>query len=115
MKERESRIEAELRAIAEALVREYRPEKIILFGSYAWGTPHKDSDADLCVLKDHQEDPLEAMTQAFSIAVDARTTLPLDVLVYTPSRFAERARMGDPLVKHILSRGKVLYDARRNG
>lgn len=81
----------------------------------AWGTPRKDSDADFCVLKDHQEDPLEAMTRAFSIAVDVRTTLPLDVLVYTPSRFAERARMGDPFVKRILSRGKVLYDAGRNG
>lgn len=113
MQEHEPNVEAELRTIADALVREYRPEKIILFGSYAWGTPHKDSDADLCVLKEHSDDPLEEMTRAYSIAADARKTLPLDVIVYRPSRFAERARMGDPFVKRILSHGKVLYDAGR--
>lgn len=112
MKTLEHSADEELRHIASALVTHYRPEKIILFGSRAWGEPRADSDADLCVLKEHREDPLDAMTRAFSIAVDARKTLPLDVIVYTPARFAERARMGDPFVKRILTHGKVLYDAR---
>lgn len=117
MEQGEETAERGLREITEALVREYQPERIILFGSRAWGRPHKDSDADLCVLKDHQEDPLDAMGRAFSIAVGARrqsgVRLPLDVIVYTPRRFDERLRMGDPFVKRIATHGRLLYDARR--
>lgn len=111
------RVEQELRNITEALVRDYQPEKIILFGSRAWGTPHKDSDADLCILKEHNQDPLDEMTRAFGVAVEARRRiaggLPLDVVVYKPGRFAERLRMGDPFVRRISASGKVLYDAER--
>ncbi len=35
-----------IKAIADRIAREYRPEKIYLFGSYAWGEPHEDSDLD---------------------------------------------------------------------
>lgn len=113
MDEETRTVDDDLRAITDALVREYQAEKIILFGSRAWGTPHKDSDADLCVLKETTGDLLDEYARAFGIAVDARQNLPLDVIVYTPSRFAERLRMGDPFVRKIAREGKVLYDTRR--
>lgn len=110
--------EDDLREITAALIREYQPEKIILFGSRAWGSPHKDSDADLCVLKETAGDLLDEYHRAYSIAVNARRrhggTLPLDVIVYRPSRFAERIRMGDPFVKRIATRGRILYDTERH-
>lgn len=40
-----------IKKVTERIVREYRPEKIILFGSYAWGKPGPDSDVDLFIIK----------------------------------------------------------------
>ena len=50
------RVDHQLRKITDQIVRDYQPERVILFGSWAWGTPHHDSDVDLLVIKD-SEDP----------------------------------------------------------
>ncbi len=102
----------ELKDITDALVREYQPEKIILFGSRAWGAPHEGSDIDICVLKETRQDPLDMMRDIHRV-VFGRTRNGVDVVAYTPSRFTERLRMGDPFVKRIAGGGKVLYDAQR--
>lgn len=50
-------IEEKIQKIADKIVAEYRPEKIILFGSYAWGNPHQDSDLDFLIIK-KTDDPM---------------------------------------------------------
>lgn len=104
--------EEQVRKVVEALIREYRPEKIILFGSRAWGDAREDSDIDLCVVKEDTKDPLDMMKECYSAAW-GKTTLGVDFVVYTPRRLAERLRMGDPFVRKIHTSGKTLYDAER--
>jgi len=103
----EEEIREKIAEITDKIVREYQPEKIILFGSYAWGTPNKDSDIDLFIVKETSEHPfkrIESVDRIFS-----RRKIALDFLVYTPEQVEKRKKMGDFFVLNILSKGKVLY------
>jgi|SRR3989344_2802540 len=102
----------EIEKIKQVIVSEYCPQKIILFGSYAWGKPNKNSDIDLLIVKEVTEPrPLreqkiyQILTRNF-----ASRELPVDVIVHTTQETEERVTMGDPFVREILARGKVLYD-----
>lgn len=93
-----------VRRIARAL----RPEKIILFGSYAYGNPTPDSDVDLLVVWDSHTSPNERF---LSVARLLRPRLfPLDLLVYTPKEMQEALARRDFLIHEIVTRGKVLYE-----
>ena len=46
---------AQIQAVADKIAKEFQPEKIILFGSYAWGKPTEDSDVDLCIIKEVED------------------------------------------------------------
>lgn len=101
--------EEKIRHVVEKIVREYQPEKIILFGSWAWGTPHENSDFDIFVIKDTDTPSLkriEALDRLFS-----RRDVPLDFLVYTPEQVARRLAIGDFFVRDIMTNGRILYDA----
>jgi len=97
-------IEEVSRCIADA----YHPERILLFGSYAWGTPSRDSDVDLLVIL-----PFEGKTVAKSVEMrlKIRPPFPVDLLVRTPEKIRERLALGDPFIRDILKEGKVLYEA----
>lgn len=97
-----------LQALAKDIVRKFRPQKIILFGSYAYGRPTRESDVDLLVIMQTTLRPVE---QAVAIrrAVDAR--FPVDLLVRTPEQIERRLSLGDCFFKEIVSRGRVLYEA----
>lgn len=102
-------VEPKLKEITEKIVKEYQPEKIILFGSWAWGEPHENSDLDIFIVKTTNTPSLkriEELDRLFS-----RRELPMDFLVYTPEQVERRMTMGDLFVKDILENGKVLYDA----
>lgn len=97
-----------LKEITDKIVKEYKPEKIILFGSWAWGKPGPDSDVDLFVIKDTKQPTLkriESLDRIFS-----RRESPLDFLVYTPQQIKKRVVIGDFFVKKIINDGKVIYD-----
>lgn len=101
-------MKAKLKEVTDKIVKEFEPEKIILFGSYAWGKPHEDSDLDFFIIKDTELSSLkriEAVDKIFS-----RRDLPMDFLVYTPKQVEENLKRGDFFVKDILTKGKVLYD-----
>jgi len=97
----------ELKDATNRIVKEYSPEKIILFGSWAWGNPGKDSDIDLFVVKNtkktRRDRQIELRTKLFP------SGLPLDILVYTPKEVDKRLKMGDFFVRKIINKGKVLY------
>ncbi len=99
---------SDIHAMAESIVREFNPERIILFGSYARGTPGPDSDVDLLVVL-----PFEGKTwrMASEIRGRIRPHFPLDLLVRTPEAVRQRIEMGDTFLRDVLRHGKVLYEA----
>ena len=89
-----------------------RPEKIILFGSYAYGTPNKFSDIDLLVIKNISENE----TRDFRIKLKKALWINLgkynysfDILVDNEQRIQKRIEMGDLFYKEIYSKGKTIY------
>jgi len=93
---------------AQAVAREFRPEKIILFGSCAYGTPTEDSDVDLLVVMPHRGHPAY---QAAAIELKVQAGFPLDLMVRSPERIRERLADGDRFVREILERGSPLYES----
>ena len=101
------KIEREIQKITKQLVKKYKPEKIILFGSAAKGKFSPDSDLDFFVIK--EETPhygIERMREVRSLVI---TNFPCDFLVAKPSEVRERLSLGDPFVKKIIRSGRVLY------
>ena len=99
----------QIRKFSAAVAREFRPEKIILFGSYAYGTPTEDSDVDLLVIMPRTRLRGERMSLRIRLAVPRN--FPLDLLVRTPADVAKRLRWGDCFLREVVEKGKVLYEA----
>ena len=91
--------------------REYQPEKIILFGSYAYGTPHRDSDIDLLIIKDTKARPIDRRVTVTKIVSNPKRLIPFEPIVLTPKEVEERLGIGDQFLKEILQKGELLYAA----
>ena len=100
-------IQSKIQAIADKIATEYKPEKIILFGSYAWGKPHKDSDLDFFIIKKTDDPMLKRMVDVDRLFL--RREFAMDFLVYTPEQVKKREEIGDRFVADILNKGKLLY------
>lgn len=101
----------EIRLLCEAIVSEFHPEKIILFGSHAYGEPRADSDVDLLVVMPFEGSPFRQASKILGHVVGAVGVLPMDVLVRTSEQVRERLRIGDSFMLEIIERGKVMYEA----
>ena len=86
---------------------QFHPERVVLFGSYAYGKPTEDSDVDLLVVMSHDG---PAALQAARIRQTIRAGFPLDLIVRSPDAIRQRLAMGDFFVEDILAQGKVLYE-----
>ena len=95
--------------IVNKIKKEYNPEKIILFGSYAWGNPTKDSDIDLFIIKDTDEKPRDRQVGVREILDEENALFALEPLIYTPDEIKNRLKMGDDFIKKILNKGVVVY------
>jgi predicted nucleotidyltransferase len=84
----------------------FEPEKIILFGSYAYGTPHEDSDVDILVVMPCRS----RIGQAVKIRWEFPVPFPMDLIVRTPMQLAERLKLGDSFMTEIVTQGMVLYE-----
>jgi len=104
---RPSVTEALLVGITRRIVEKFQPNTVILFGSYAYGTPDLDSDVDLLVVMDSDESMAQRIRQVTEVA--KIRFLPMDIIVRTPAEMAERLAMGDFFLAEILEKGKVLY------
>jgi predicted nucleotidyltransferase len=98
-----------IRAFSRAVAREFRPQKILLFGSYAYGKPTERSDVDLLVIMRRTRAHGERMSVRIRQSIPRN--FPLDLLVRTPADVAKRLRWRDPFICELLERGKVLYEA----
>ena len=98
----------QIKAFSNKIAREYHPEQIVLFGSYAEGTPTPDSDVDLLVIL-----PFKGRTvdKTVEMRLKFHPPFPIDLLVRTPQKVKQRLKMGDTFIQDILERGKVLYEA----
>jgi predicted nucleotidyltransferase len=96
-----------IRKFANQVAQRFKPARIILFGSYAYGKPTPDSDVDLLVIMPCKGRSLDA-------ALDVRRTVdagfPLDLIVRTPAEVRKRLSLGDFFLREIMDRGIVLYE-----
>lgn len=101
-------VHAHIKNLCKEIVDRFRPQKVILFGSYAYGVPTPDSDIDLLVVM-----PFDGRVhdQAVKIRRDLDSTYPIDLLVRTPEQIRERVEMEDFFMREIVEQGKVLYEA----
>ena len=102
----------EIKRLCDQIAREFHPQKIILFGSHAYGKPEWDSDVDLLVIM-----PFRGRHTRQSIKIRSRIETPLavDLLVRTPEEISKRVEMEDFFIREILERGKVMYEANHQG
>ena len=101
-----------LSEIVEKLKSEYKPQKIILFGSYAYGNPSEDSDLDLLILKNTNLRRVDRYVRVKKIVYNPDRRIIISPLVLTPKELANRLRMGDDFIKEIMQKGVVLYEGR---
>jgi predicted nucleotidyltransferase len=108
--ERKQILNEELKRIVELIIREYAPQKIILFGSLATNHIHEWSDIDLAIIKDTDKRFLDRLHE---VHLMTKPRVGVNFIVYTPF---ELQRMLDEnryfLVKEILGKGEVLYERR---
>lgn len=103
--------QAAIRRFARQVAERFHPDKIILFGSHAYGTPHADSDVDILVIMPARNQ----LDQAVRISLEIDPPFPLDILVRTPHNMQWRLAEGDSFLREITSKGKVLYEAADGG
>ena len=97
---------AVIRRFAREVAERFRPEKIILFGSHAYGTPHADSDVDILVVMP----TWNQLSKAVQISLAIDPPFPLDIIVRTPHNMRWRLAEGDSFLREITSKGHVLYE-----
>lgn len=86
-----------------------KPEKIILFGSYAYGQPTADSDVDLLVVMETQASSKE---RSWAVSRLLPRPFPVDILVRTPREIDQALEHGDFFIEEIVSQGQVMYERR---
>lgn len=100
-----------LAEISNRIVRAFHPDKVVLFGSYAYGKPHVYSDIDLFVIMRSSERMARRIMKVDKVARVPR--LPMDILVFTPAEVRARRARGDSFVEEVLTKGRVLYQRGR--
>lgn len=95
-----------IRRYARRIGERFQPEKIILFGSYAYGAPHADSDVDLLVIMPARNE----LDQAFKIRCEVPTQFPMDLIVLKPQNVKWRLEERESFVTEIMTKGKTMYE-----
>jgi predicted nucleotidyltransferase len=94
-----------IRKFARQVAERFQPDKIILFGSYAYGTPHEDSDVDILIIMPSK--------RGRRLSVDIRMAIPfdyaMDLLVRKPEEVEHALAEGQHFWTEVITRGKVLY------
>lgn len=97
-----------IQTFARKVAKEFKPQKIILFGSYAYGKPTADSDVDVLIVMSFSGRNPEKATE---IWMATKPKFPVDIMVRKPSELKKRLAMGDFFLQDVVTMGKVLYEA----
>ena len=101
-------LEQKLKEVTDKIIKEFQPEEIILFGSWAWGNLGPDSDADLLVVKESNKSRRDLQQELSSLLFPR--SIALDILVYTPAELEKSINRNRNLfIEDIVRNGKVLY------
>jgi predicted nucleotidyltransferase len=90
--------------------------KVILFGSYAYGTPHRDSDIDLLVVTNDDffpktyKEKSDVYVRVSNVLSDLAATLPIDLIVYTKPMYEKFVELGSLFSQQVLQQGVVMYE-----
>lgn len=98
----------EIEQISASIASEFKPRKIVLFGSHAWGTPSPDSDVDMLVILPFEG---KGWRMAAAIREKIKITFPLDLIIRTESQIEDRLNSHDSFISEIIEKGKVLHEA----
>lgn len=97
-----------IRKVIQQIIDQCHPQRVVLFGSHAYGRVSRDSDVDLLVVMQSRKRSVERTVE---VTKSLRFyPFPMDILVRTPREIRKRLRMGDSFYEEILERGKVLYE-----
>ena len=97
-----------IRKFAKQVAKQFNPQKIVLFGSYAYGKPTADSDVDILIIMPFRGRNPEKATE---IWMATKPPFPIDIMVRKPAEIKKRIRLGDFFISEIVEKGKVLYEA----
>lgn len=102
-------VEVKIKEVVKKIIDEYNPEKIILFGSYAWGKPNKDSDIDLFIIKQSPKRRMDRERE-LRLKLFGQNFPAMDILVYTPEEVEKSINVRKNLfIEDIFRHGRVLY------
>ena len=96
-----------IRRFARQIAERFHPDKIILFGSYAYGQPHEESDVDLLVIMP----AYDVVNQEIRIGLTLDRPFSHDIIVRTPKQVERGLMQNNWFLREIIEKGKVLYDA----
>ena len=99
-----------IRRFARQIAEQFHPQKIVLFGSYAYGTPHNESDVDLLVVMPASD----VVNMAVRISLAIEHPFSLDLIVRTPKQIELGLKDNDWFLREIMEKGKALYET-KNG
>jgi predicted nucleotidyltransferase len=97
--------------LSDSIAHSFKPERIILFGSYAYGNPGPDSDVDILVIMPFRG---SGVGKAVEIIRKINLRIPVDIIVRTPKQIRQRLAWNDFFLKEIMAKGKVLYESPRS-
>lgn len=92
---------------SKAIFDEFKPDKIILFGSYTYGKPQNDSDVDLLVVLPYEG---SSFRKTWEILNKIQPKFAIDLLVRTPVEIEQRLAWNDFFIREIIEKGKVIYE-----
>lgn len=99
-----------LQTITQKIIEGFQPQRVVLFGSRAWGKPRPESDVDLLVVTKTLSHLRPAQRRLQVKTICQPPFVSMDILVYTPDEIRERVALGDLFLPKILAEGKILYD-----
>ncbi len=102
------KIKAIIQQVTERIQKEYQPEKIILFGSYAYGKPTEESDIDIFIIKESNKRRIDRFCEVMKILRDIKD-IPIQPVVFTKNELNKRLKIRDDFINEILEKGEVLY------
>lgn len=103
----QKQFQQEIKKITETLIFSYNPEKIILFGSCAYGKVKEDSDIDMLIIKKSKKKPRERIDEVLNL-VDY--SLDFEPHILTPEELKRELSLGEFFIREAVQKGQVLYE-----